>query len=137
MRYDKLMTPCNECPFRKDKHFHLRRSRDIVEDLLERDRPFTCHKTVNYDVYDVWREDEDGEGLYDSSSDEHHHCAGALILLKKTCHLFDNLVFRLAVKLGHLDPNKLDMEASVYDTLEEFVARTQLRPDKVIRPEDS
>lgn len=130
MRYDKLMTPCNNCPFRSDRPFYLPRANDILNDLLERDQPFTCHKTVDYNKWD-------GDGLYDSSSDEHHHCAGALILLKKTGHMFDNLVFRLAVRLGYLNPDKLDMEAPVYDTLEAFVAGTQLRPDKVIRSKDS
>lgn len=104
-----LIRPCAECPFRTDVKGYLRggRAREIANSLL-RDATFTCHKTNEYD--------DDGEPEETSKSE---HCAGALILLEKMG--MPNQMMRIAGRLRFYDPEKLDMDAPVFDCDSEFV----------------
>lgn len=110
MKFD-LTRPCADCPFRKDIHFNLRpkKWREIVNSLMS-DQTFVCHKTIDYREWD-----DNGEFVPD---DHNQHCAGALIMMQRSGHLFDNYLFRLACMFGLLDPNALDKECEIV-TLDE------------------
>lgn len=120
MHFD-MTQPCKDCPFRNDITFYLHpaRRQEIATALLFGDSTFACHKTVDYGRW----EDEDTEE-YTHSGDE-HHCAGALIVLTKSDRLWWNKLFRLARLFGWLDPKKLNLEAPVFGSMEEFVDGSQ------------
>lgn len=115
MRFD-LKSPCCDCPFRSDIGFflHKGRRRDIAHALLKGDASFACHKTVDYSQ---WQE----QGKHVAEPTE-QHCAGALIVLKKMGALWDNLIPRFARMVGWFDPDRLNLEAPVYDSMEDFIA---------------
>lgn len=108
----KLTSPCANCPFRTDINFYLRpgRREEIVE-ALRNDQIFACHKTLDGE----W----DDEGRYAITGTE-SHCAGALIVMKKSNELADNYMYRMAQVVGIFDPEKLNMGAPVEDSLELF-----------------
>lgn len=101
MKFD-LTTPCKTCPFRADAPpFHLRegRAQGIVESL-DGGNTFKCHNT---------------------SERNPHHCAGALITLKREHGGFSGAL-ALACAVGWLPYNELDMNCETL-SLEEFVER--------------
>jgi hypothetical protein len=104
-----LSSPCGNCPFRSDKRFNLRAGRmvEILRATILGNSTFTCHKTAA-------RDDEDGEHV---PHENEQHCAGVLILAKKSGALMDNVLWRLAVRFGGFDPGKLKMDAPIYDSL--------------------
>ncbi len=110
MKYD-LTTPCGNCPFRKDRPFHLRAGRveEIRRGLVRGD--FPCHKTT----IDIEGGDGTGERM---AVPESKHCAGALILLEKTEE--PSQMMRICERLGFYDRSKLHMNAPVYDSWEEM-----------------
>jgi hypothetical protein len=107
-RFD-LVRPCVNCPFRTDVRFHFRRQRaeDIVRAVIERDQTFQCHKTVDY------------SGDEAAAGERPQNCAGALILHEKLGK--PNWRFRFAHGLGLYNPERLDMEAPVVSSVEEFI----------------
>jgi len=105
MSYGKT-TPCDNCPFRTDIPGYL--SSDRVEEIATNDGEFPCHKTTNHD-------DDTGERV---SSGKEVMCAGFLIFREKTSG--PNQMMRIAERLRLYDPEGLDMEAPVYDSLEEM-----------------
>lgn len=113
MKFD-MTTPCDNCPFRTEPPFYggLQRAQEIA-DALERGQTFQCHKTVEY----VDSDDNDGETSVPTPGDQ--HCAGALILLERNG--MPGQLARIAERFGMYDPSKLDMDAPVYDDLEQFV----------------
>lgn len=117
MKYD-LHRPCPECPFRSDIEPFLRadRAEEIVEFLARSE--FPCHKTT-VDATD----DEGNPGRIDTPDSQ--HCAGALIMLEKANRPSQmmRICERLRGENGEpmYDASKLDMEAPVYDSPEEFV----------------
>ncbi len=106
MKYDKT-TPCDNCPFRSDKPFHLSRGRvrEIQAGLVR--GGFPCHKTT------VPCEDEDGSANL-RATDKSQHCAGALILLEKL--ETPSQMMRICERIGLYDATKLNMAAPVYDS---------------------
>jgi hypothetical protein len=116
VKYD-LIRPCKDCPFRTDIRPFLTtaRAEEIAETLLS-GGTFACHKTVDYSGDD---EDEDGfsEGQVTGQS---QHCAGAMIMLEKM--EMPNQMMRIAERLGMYRPDKLDMEAPVFEDDVEFAA---------------
>lgn len=118
----RLTRPCESCPFRTDKPFYLApgRAREIA-DALEDDQTFHCHKTIDYgredDVDDEW--DDDGEDRLRVPGEQEAHCAGALIVLEKMDR--PNQMMRIFERIGGYDRTKLDMNAPVPDTLDEWV----------------
>lgn len=103
MKFD-LKTPCNNCPFSTDSRVGWLgedRAEELIQAIAEQDQPFTCHKT------------DRTEGI------EPQHCAGALILLEKEEK--PNQMMRISERLGLYDMTALDMDADVFDTLEEFI----------------
>jgi hypothetical protein len=105
MKYTKT-TPCDNCPFRSDKPFHLGkgRVREIQRSLSR--ATFACHKTTE-------------AGGCDGGRNAEIHCAGALILLEKLDE--PSQMMRIAERLGMYDRTKLKMDAPVYDSFEEMV----------------
>lgn len=103
----KLTAPCRDCPFRSDRPFPLRpeRGEEIAHALLS-DGSFHCHKTVDYS------DDE-------PSSVGAQECAGSLIILERMGA--PHQMMRIAERLGMYDHTKLDMDAPVYDDLDEWV----------------
>lgn len=108
-----LKRPCANCPFRTDKPFYLRRERrQQIADALAADKSFYCHQTVHYD-------EEDWEGGEYTRRNDEQHCAGATIVLEKEEN--PNQIMRWMERLGHYDHTKLQMDAPVFDSLEQFV----------------
>lgn len=99
-----LKRACDECPFRLTRKFLRRGKRiEISQQLLNLDMTFLCHKTYN-------RKD----------MTKQKHCAGALIVLQKTGHLFHNLMFRLAAKYG-FDERRLVLDDKTYTSMRDFI----------------
>jgi hypothetical protein len=109
-----LKRPCKNCPFRNDVGFFMtpERRAQIAEALTTGHQTFACHNTVDYDKWD-----EAGE--YRATGGE-SHCAGALIVLAKEGVLWENQMLRLAAALRLFNPDILDMDAPVFENMEEF-----------------
>lgn len=112
MNYTKT-SPCDNCPFRSDKPFHLVRGRvrEIQRGLVNGD--FPCHKTTV-----EGGEDEDDCSTL-KSTDKSLHCAGALILLEKLEQ--PSQMMRICERIGMYDRTKLKMDAPVYNSWEAMV----------------
>lgn len=97
MHYNKLTTPCDECPFLESM------SRAFSAERLEgfASGAFHCHKTGTQD-------EETGDYIATRNSAA---CAGALIYLEKRGR--SNQMMRIAERLGSYDLAKLDMDAPV------------------------
>ena len=106
----KLRRPCPRCPFRTDIEGYLRaeRASEIGKDL-ERGAIFHCHETVTYG--------EDDDDTPDTTGSQ--FCAGALIMLERERGA--NQAMRIGGRLGLYDPDKLDMDAPVVESVEELV----------------
>ena len=109
-----LRRPCKNCPFRSDIHPYLgeRRAREIGEGVLNDNGSFSCHE------HNVWDEDDQGRAFI---SEEKYHCAGALIFLEKQDR--PHQMMRIAERIGMYDRTKLDMDAPVCGSLDEFIDR--------------
>lgn len=111
-----LRRPCPHCPFRSDGHPYLVGARaQELADALKFGNWFGCHETTESD-------EESGESM---CTDDTEHCAGAMILLEKIG--WPSQAMQLSERLQYprnafYDPNRLDMEAPVFNTLEEFVS---------------
>lgn len=103
MKYTKT-APCDNCPFRSDRPFHLGRGRvrEIRAGLVRGD--FPCHKTTVATA--------DGDEM--RATEKSLHCAGALILLEKLEE--PSQMMRICERIGLYDRTKLDMTAPVYDS---------------------
>ena len=114
MRFN-LKKPCDYCPFRIDRPGYLTaaRAREIIEALLADDWAwFGCHKTTE--------EIEGEDGWSDRQCvDSTQQCAGSLILLLKLGQ--PNVATRMAVAMGLLDLDTLDMTAPVAGSTEAFI----------------
>lgn len=121
MRFN-MVRPCPHCPFRSDNppFLHKERAKEIAQAFKEGNW-FACHQTT------VYREDEEtGDGDMECT-DSSEHCAGAMILLEKIG--WPSQAMQLSERLGNLGclgddfyrPERLEMTAPVYDSLETFV----------------
>lgn len=105
-----LTHPCKgdtPCPFRTDclaGWLGQDRAKEIIQALYDMDQTFQCHKTT---------------GAMGSKATPPQHCAGAMILMEKTGKA--NQWMRIAERLGFYDRTKLDMEAPVFDTPDQFI----------------
>lgn len=111
-----LTKPCAKCPFRSDIDGYLTKGRvSQLERDLERG-VFACHATLDYDN----PVDEDGQEP--SETEKTAHCAGALILLEKEGR--PSQMMRIAERFNSdgkgYDPEKLDMDAPVYDSFRDM-----------------
>lgn len=108
MRYN-LRAPCASCPFRDDQPGYLRyERREEIADGLARGASFACHKTLDY---------SSGEPQETPRS---QHCAGALIVMEREGRPPGQLA-RIFMRLGSYDPDALDMDAPVFDSLDEWI----------------
>lgn len=110
-----LKRPCPDCPFVPGAFQGLRskRRREIGEAVLHDDKTFTCHKTISGGT-----DDETGEYIIGPKD---QHCAGLLIVLKKSNKIWDNAMIRLAAMFTLFNPDDLDMNAETYNSVEEFM----------------
>lgn len=118
-----LTSPCSNCPFLKEPYFYLMpgRRKEIADSLLKDsvlkdDYLFPCHKTTDGETV----EDEEGEEIY-IPSDNEQQCAGAVIVMIKSGRIWDNFWFRLAAQRKLFFPEKFNLKAPVYSSMEEFV----------------
>lgn len=101
-----LRGPCSNCPFRSDKPFYLDPDRvDEIADAILADASFTCHKTVDYD-------DEPFVG------ERGRECGGEMVTLEREGRA--NQGMRIAERFGFYDRERLDMDAPVYDSIDEW-----------------
>lgn len=109
-----LVRPCKHCPFRNDIIPFLtpERAEEIVEGISQYDGWFGCHQTTEY------VEDEEGEEDLQCVSDT-QFCAGAMILITKM--ELPNQILQVSERLGFRDPDKLDLQAPVFNSFDEFV----------------
>ena len=121
-----LKTPCGMCPFRSDKPFPLRGSRaEEIAENLESGAEFHCHKTVDYtEAYDD--DDNPAEG---KTVETTKVCAGALITMEKAGQ--PNQMMRIAERLGLYDYTSMNLEAPVYDSLDEWVEHMHMNPNGI------
>jgi hypothetical protein len=103
MNYD-LTSPCAHCPFRCDRPAYLHPDRAAELGTGE----FACHKTTVAT--------DDGERAVTEKS---QHCAGMLIMLEKMEQ--PHQMMRICARLGLYDARKLNMDAPVYDCLDDLV----------------
>lgn len=96
-----LRRPCTSCPFRRGQGqlFGLHQGR--LEEI-RRAAAFQCHKTVDYT--------DDGP----EPGDRPQQCAGLMAVLAKEGH--ENQIMQVAIRLGHLDLDRLDPEHEAYDS---------------------
>jgi hypothetical protein len=110
-----LIRPCPNCPFRTEPRFHLSKGRaQGIADLLLNGHHFWCHETIDYT--------RQADGLH-PAHDASQLCAGSMILLQKIGE--PNDAMEVGQWIGTFDAERLDMDSPVYDTMEEFVARTE------------
>ena len=99
-----LKSPCNNCPFRTDNVFlglDPERKQEIWTTITDRQATFTCHKTTQ------------------RSEREQEHCAGAMIVLERMDR--PNQWMRWMERLGEYDRTKLNMDAPLVETLDEWI----------------
>lgn len=99
---DYTMTePCDNCPFRSDKPFPLMTGRagEIING-----GEFPCHKTTIE---------------FGATGENEQSCAGLMILLEKENR--PNQMMRIAERLGMYDYTQLNMNAPVYDSIEDAI----------------
>lgn len=101
MNFD-LKTPCKDCPFRPSVQFSLApgRRRDIAESLKDDHNVFPCHKTAH------------------RHKKNRQHCAGAMLLLFKEGRT--NIMMRIAMMRGKLNPEQMKPTDDIYPTLDDF-----------------
>lgn len=112
----KLRKPCSGCPFRKDclkGWLGKARAEELVEEIIEGDGFFSCHKTVTYDG--EW--DEEVEAPLEECN---QFCAGALILAQKVGENANRNI-RLALRLGLFTMEEMRGGELIFDTSEEFI----------------
>jgi hypothetical protein len=101
-----VLTPCANCPFRREGFLPLRAGRvqDIAaEQLKPEGKTFACHKTT--------------QGRRGSAG--HSHCAGALLFQKNNKH--ETQLVQIAQRLGMLNTSRLSDPAAVFTSLPEMV----------------
>ena len=88
-----LKQPCNNCPFRKGQGQNFRLSEGRLAEILNAPA-FQCHKTL------------------DGSAEQ---CAGLMKILYDAGE--PNQIMQVAIRLGVLDPEKLDPKNEAYADL--------------------
>jgi hypothetical protein len=110
----RLKKPCSSCPFRNDiiPFLTQKRATEIKEALVNMDKSFSCHKTVDYSK-------PINENYKPSENDS--QCVGALTLLIKTKTIYNNFLFRFALITKLLELKNIDLNEPIFDTWEEFI----------------
>jgi hypothetical protein len=106
-KYFSLPTPCANCPFLIEPRFYLTPDRvDEIAESIREGATFSCHKTVDRDDESIER------------GNRERQCAGVLITLEREDML--NQMMRIGERIGMYDRTKLNMDANVYDSLDEW-----------------
>lgn len=106
------ITPCHQCPFRREGGIRLHPDR--AEEIANQEGEFHCHETIDYDS------SEDGEGR---TTPKTQVCAGFLILREKMEQ--PNQMMRIAERLRIYDAKRL-MDGNpavdeVFDDIDEML----------------
>lgn len=115
MKRYALKGPCADCPFRTSLPIPLHPSRAAeIAHSLRAGESFTCHKTV------VYSDDlGDGVGEVDDRHAGARECGGAMAVLERQG--IPNQGMRIAERLGLYEPEQIDADAPVFDSLDEWV----------------
>lgn len=98
MKFD-MTKPCVNCPFRKgEKAVRLRPGR--VEEIINSEGIFGCHKTVDYS-------DDDGDGR---NHEDTQGCVGFMVFMDKQRRT--NQAQQIGIRLGIIDPAPIDNPAN-------------------------
>lgn len=114
----RLRRPCANCPFRTDcmeGWLQRGRAQEIANSITHEQAPFQCHETTEVGGAEPGHEE---------------HCAGALILLEKS-NIGPGQYARIAERLGFFDPEKLDLEAPVFDSIRAFIEHHEGEKEEV------
>lgn len=104
-----LRRPCPHCPFRTDcMEGWLSRGRaaEIAKGITHDQGTFSCHETTTVGGAEPGKE---------------QHCAGALLMLEKS-GVGVGQYARISERLGVFEPDKLDQDAPVFESVSAFVA---------------
>lgn len=126
MEYN-LTEPCRDCPFRNDRGHAFFMNRDRAEDIVEgilTGPGFPCHKTATWD--------DEGEQVLRKHS---QHCAGALIMCENEGTA--SQMMRIAERIGVYDHQKLNMDAPVYGSFDEFFDHQDYVYPVEVEPKDA
>jgi hypothetical protein len=106
-----MRKPCNDCPFLKGtKYFFTEeRSKEILH-AITHDRLFHCHKTVDY-------------SSNQPSTESAIFCTGSAIFLENAIAggWRSNMMYRLAVQCGGINPDDIVQSNEVYDNSADFI----------------
>jgi hypothetical protein len=103
-----LERPCLNCPFRRGQG-ELFQLPEMRLTAIFAAPAFQCHMTVVYD--------DEGDGR---AGDRPQQCAGLMAVLHRENR--PNQIMQVAMRLGHLDPERLDPQGEVYGSLRETIA---------------
>ncbi len=114
---DAKHRPCDSCPFRTDIPEVVTKPRaQEISDAIRGNAWFACHKTLDY-----------SRGSGGRHTRHSRFCTGALIVMEKEGVLDENQMARIEMRLGIFDPDKLDLEAPVPASLDEWIERHSAR----------
>lgn len=104
-RIFSIKKPCSDCPFRKNgsmlPSLRPNRMQDIIHSLHE-DRPFHCHKTIDYSKTEKV-----------DQVDNAYYCAGSLLYLLKLGEY--NLPMRMGIAFKLFNPKLLSGHDEIID----------------------
>ena len=119
MRFDVLLLPCAECPFRRGRRgVRLIKSRvfEVAGNMLDPDGDsFSCHNACHGE--------KDDDDVYHPSIDD-IHCVGALIFAERNRN--QTRAMQLAARLGLYDPARFrgrKQRRLVFATMTEMLMR--------------
>lgn len=105
-----IKKPCKDCPFLDESDMRHSLSEGRIESIikdLESDRPFHCHKTVDYSL-----EEDNAAAMVENAS----YCAGSLLYMENAGNR--PIHMRLGVAFGLYDPKQLSGHDLIIKTLE-------------------
>lgn len=108
LAYD-LMTPCSDCPFKKDANYHsgvLKSIPDLHGRMERGEFSHSCHKT-----------DKRSDGYDRNHKGPVQHCAGAIILCEKDRIIGMQSPYATAFYKQKFKLTDLDMKANIFDSL--------------------
>jgi len=100
-----LKKPCAQCPFRGN--WLTKGSAIEIVTALRNDKPFSCHKTVNYD--------RERDGMTEA------FCAGALASMRKSGELFNNFAVRVHAMTMRVDGWPANVDGEGIPSLDEWI----------------
>ena len=113
MKFNKLKTPCKDCPFRNDRGHPFfgrdqhgeARVRELAESFTE-NHVFPCHKTAD------WETDDETGYTRQVQNERTTACAG-MVIMSEHDPRGSNLL-RIMGRMGEYDPSAMNMDAPVY-----------------------